>query len=98
MISPELRSALKAWNELGVKIFVGRDLCPIEEWVGHAYEKLASYLAAEIQIELGRESEARLDKSLCLSGSPLRTSRSAPPWTRDRPTQSWVPMRATPKR
>jgi hypothetical protein len=57
MVSPQLISALKAWNDLGVQIFDGRAPLPIEEWVDCAYVKLASYLAAEIQNELGREWE-----------------------------------------
>jgi hypothetical protein len=57
LISPELLTALKAWNDLGVKIFDGRDPHPVEEWVGRAYVELASFLAAKVQNELGVEWE-----------------------------------------
>ncbi|HEY1824830.1 MAG TPA: hypothetical protein VGG21_02595 [Acidimicrobiales bacterium] len=52
-VSSELLAALQAWNDLGVDLFSGREVRPIEDVVKRAYVELGSFLATTMQNELG---------------------------------------------
>lgn len=70
MISAELEAALQAWNDVGVKIFDGRDPRPIEEWKVRAYVELASFLAKKVQCRANSEQTGKSCTGTCLIRGP----------------------------
>jgi hypothetical protein len=73
LISPNLREALHACNDLGEEIFDHRRPDRVDASVKRAFTNLASFFAKAIQSELGREWEVLY---LDVSNSETRVQRS----------------------